>query len=145
MGGAPGAGKVMAGKPLGAAPKLHEAAKPLYPNSPFGPQRPGAPSTQTEALRQTQDARRFGQGYGNGEGGFGYGVPGVYPEQAGYDPRSVPPEGFAPQYGNGYEVRPPQLTCFRPRLIVFGGHPTHAQHLPKVVYGGPLPCGFKGV
>jgi hypothetical protein len=44
-----------------------------------------------------------------------------------------------------YELRPvPQLTCFRPRLIMIGHQPVAKAHLPHVVYGGPLPCGYKG-
>jgi len=69
------------------------------------------------------------------------------------------PDGYAGDYGPAetagagdrpfpvlferYE-RPPQLTCFRPRLITIGIRPVRDAHLPKVVYGGPLPCGFKG-
>jgi hypothetical protein len=76
--------------------------------------------------------------------GVGYGMPwgdGSYDPN---DPGQVPLDDYPPppllyRYGP-----PPQLTCFRPRLITIG-RPVPRSHLPRVVYGGPLPCGYKGV
>jgi len=39
--------------------------------------------------------------------------------------------------------KPPQLTCFRPSLIVIGRKETKPA-LPRVTYGAPLPCGYRG-
>jgi hypothetical protein len=76
-------------------------------------------------------------------GGYGFaGYPGEYvgdgvsAEGVGADDR--PPPVLLYRY-----ERPPQLSCFRPRLIVIGRHPVLNAHLPRVTYGGPLPCGFK--
>jgi hypothetical protein len=73
-------------------------------------------------------------------GDYGYGV-----APAGYDALAgaqVPAGGYPPPFV--YYQRPPQLTCLRPRLITIGTRPSQTARLPKVVYGGPLPCGFKG-
>jgi hypothetical protein len=87
--------------------------------------------------------RHSRQGWAFAASGIGYGLPGG--DMADYDPALAvpPPEGFpAPPLLYPYG-RPPQLTCIRPRLIMIGKVAPQA-HLPRVVYGGPLPCGYKG-
>jgi hypothetical protein len=49
------------------------------------------------------------------------------------------PQAFAPARG----WHQPQLTCFRPRLIVLSRH-GKKHNLPRVTYGGSLPCGYRG-
>ncbi len=97
--------------------------------------RPADPSRSIQARNPEQRFRPARQVFAVAGGGYGF---------TGY------PDEYAGDYGapetagaEDPQLRPPQLTCFRPRLITIGRHPAHDVHLPKVVYGGPLPCGFK--
>jgi hypothetical protein len=50
------------------------------------------------------------------------------------------PAGLPPPWLYGYG--PPHQACFKPRLITIG-KAAPKTHLPRVVYGGPLPCSGK--
>jgi hypothetical protein len=92
-------------------------------------------------------AFRFGRHRWAFASGVGYGLPwgdGSYdPTDAGQ--ASVPSgEGYPPPpppwlYGYG----PPHQSCFKPRIITIGKAPPKS-HLPRVIYGGPLPCRDEG-
>lgn len=89
--------------------------------------------------------------------GYGYGFDGPPPDPYNSSlepPTDVPaaigpgqamdaPAGLpGPAWLYGYGL-PPRPACFKPRLIMIG-KAAPKSHLPKVVYGGPLACGYKG-
>jgi hypothetical protein len=97
------------------------------------------PAVADEARRNGQ---RRGEAFAFASGA--YGVP--FGSDLGYDPtvEALPPPGvFSAPFYRPY-VKPAQLTCIRPRLIIFG-HRAPKSQFPHVVYGTSLPCGFKGV
>jgi len=65
-------------------------------------------------------------------------VPEDLPPPAFYEPERpltvAPPMPFR---------KPSQLSCIRPRVIVLGRR-DNRHKLPHVVYGSPLPCGYRG-
>lgn len=106
--------------------------------------RPGTGARPVEARNPEQRFRPAREAFAVAGGGFGYlGYPDAYAGDYGAAGAAEPDDRPPPVLLYRYE-RPPQLTCFRPRLITIGIRPAHDAHLPKVVYGGPLPCGFKG-
>ncbi len=99
---------------------------------------------RTEARRSELGAHARQQAFASAGAAYGYGLPS---NDTGFDPEqgALPLEDKArPEPLPYVYTRPPQLSCFRPRLIVLG-KPAHEPHLPRVVYGAPLPCGFHGV
>jgi len=98
----------------------------------------------TEARRSKLGSHVRQQAFASAGVAYGYGLP---VNGTGYDPEQAisPSEGAdRPEPLPYIYNRALQLTCIRPRLIVLG-RPAHESHLPRVVYGTPLPCGFRGV
>ncbi len=120
--------------------------------------RPAVPAVAARVGEAPRQARGFGHGFGrpfrfgqNGwafASGYGYGLPWG---DSGYDPAANPgepdaqPEGLPPPPPWLYGYGPvPHHACFKPRLITIGRAPPKS-HLPRVVYGSPLPGDCKGV
>ncbi len=117
---------------------------------------PAIPAVAARAGEAPRQAHAFGHGFGRpfrfGQhgwafaSGIGYGVPWG---DGSYDPANpgeldAPPERLPPPpWLYGYRAPPPKV-CFKPRLITIG-KAAPKSHLPKVVYGSPLPGDCKGV